>query len=157
MDSDHGLEINGDVPDLSGIVCHEIVIQEHWYDGAINDRMNVAWVSTDGGWYRIYFDYGIVFFRGPEADGPAPFVAPELDSEFKNIQVARGDLRITSALQVSRLDNGDGSIVVFDTGKGKMTLTGHDSDENSWLFAAGKPQYPQQDGRPDAAKRRQSP
>ena len=82
------LSINGDPPRLDGQRCDAILCQEYWHGGRLVEPANVAFLCFEGRWYRLYFDFGIVFWRNSE-DGPEPFRAPEISSEYPVVDVAK--------------------------------------------------------------------
>lgn len=75
-------DLNGSPPDLEGEVCEALLCQEFWYRDELDDPCNVVYIKTLDVWHRLYFDYGIVFWRG--ADGPPEsFRAPEIEGAYR--------------------------------------------------------------------------
>jgi hypothetical protein len=81
------VEINGEPPQLDGLRCDAILCQEHWHGGALVEPANVTFLCFEGRWHRLYFDFGIVFWRDTEG-GPEPFEASEIDSNYPVVDVA---------------------------------------------------------------------
>jgi hypothetical protein len=81
------LEINGEPPQLEGLRCDAILCQEYWHGGVLVEPVNVTFLCFEGRWHRLYFDFGIVFWRDAEG-GPEPFEAPEIDSDYPVVDVA---------------------------------------------------------------------
>jgi hypothetical protein len=76
------LELNGDIPmHFIGHSCESLLCQEYWYEGAIVEASNVAFLKFNGEWQRLYFDWGIVFWRN-ETKAPESFDAEELSAQF---------------------------------------------------------------------------
>ena len=55
--------INGSPPDLAGVLCERLLVQEFWYDGSQEEEANVIYLLAGGQWLRLYFDWGVVFWR----------------------------------------------------------------------------------------------
>lgn len=55
--------------------------------GQLVEASNVAYFCFDGAWHRLYFDYGIVFWRTDESE-PQSYDAPEIDSSYRVVDVA---------------------------------------------------------------------
>src|SRR6516165_3282035 len=68
------LDINGDPPALAGLTCQELLVQQYWYSGRLEDEANVIFLKFGQRWYRLYFDSGIIFWR-PQ-DSPPESVPP---------------------------------------------------------------------------------
>src|SRR4029077_6268974 len=82
------LSINGEPPQLDGQRCDAILCQEYWHGGRLVEPANVAFLCFEGRWYRLYFDFGIVCWRDTEG-GPEPYEAPEIDSDYPVVDVAK--------------------------------------------------------------------
>ena len=82
------LEINGEPPQLNGLRCDALLCRECWHGGHLVEPANVAFLCFDGRWHRLYFDLGVVFWRDAEG-GPEPFEAPEVDSIYPVVDVAK--------------------------------------------------------------------
>lgn len=85
---DEELEINGDWPVLEGGTLEELLCSEMWYKGKIEELANVIYLKVTGNWHRLYFDYGIIFWR-KDKEGPKEFAMPEYESHFKIVDVGR--------------------------------------------------------------------
>ncbi len=58
--------IVGEWPRLIGGVVQEIVAQEFWCDGTLEDEANILYLKISDKWHRLYFDYEIIFWKtGP--------------------------------------------------------------------------------------------
>lgn len=57
------LSINGEWPELDNKEVEELIAQEFWYDGECKDQANVLYIRASGKWFRLYFDYSIIFWR----------------------------------------------------------------------------------------------
>jgi hypothetical protein len=81
------LSVNGEPPRLAGQRCDAILCQQYWHGGRLVEPANVVFLCFEGRWHRLYFDYGIVFWRIAEGE-PQPFQAPEIDSAYPIVDVA---------------------------------------------------------------------
>ena len=79
------LNVNGLVPELVGKVCESILAQEFWSEGEREEEANVVYLKADSRWTKIYFDWGIVFWRDADT-GDVPTVSeksiPTSDDPF---------------------------------------------------------------------------
>ncbi|MCI0571643.1 MAG: hypothetical protein L0Y66_12900 [Myxococcaceae bacterium] len=58
------LEVDGDVPELTGHICEAVLVQESWYRGERLESAHALYLKLlDGPWHRVFFDGGILFFR----------------------------------------------------------------------------------------------
>ena len=57
------LEVNGHWPQIEKQFLQEMIVQEFWYDGVLEEPANVVYLKIDSDWLRLYFDCGIVFWR----------------------------------------------------------------------------------------------
>ncbi|QDV32264.1 hypothetical protein [Tautonia plasticadhaerens] len=112
------LEVNGDAPRLTGLRCDAILCVEYRHAGRLVEPASTAHLCFDGGWHRLYFDFGIVFWR-PEERGPQSFDAPELDSSYPVVDVAalRGLLGVRlSHYEMAPIEGGARVTLAFENG-----------------------------------------
>ncbi|MES0491269.1 MAG: hypothetical protein ABUK01_14845 [Leptospirales bacterium] len=57
------LDINGEWPELLNKKLDELIIQEYWYKGKLTEQVNSIWLNIQNVWHRLYFDFGIIFWR----------------------------------------------------------------------------------------------
>jgi hypothetical protein len=81
------LSVNGEPPQLAGLRCDAILCVEYWHAGRLVEPCNVTYLCFEGAWHRLYFDYGIIFWRRDEG-GPQPFDAPEMESTYPVVDLA---------------------------------------------------------------------
>jgi hypothetical protein len=81
------LSVNGEPPGLDGQRCDAILCQQYWHCGRLVEPANVVSLCFEGRWHRLYFDYGIVFWRAGSG-GPQPFQAAEIDSDYPVVDLA---------------------------------------------------------------------
>ncbi|HEX5725587.1 MAG TPA: hypothetical protein VFX98_08985 [Longimicrobiaceae bacterium] len=72
-----GLDVNGDPPDLRGLRCDALLCDEYRFQGKLENAANVVYLYFGGSWHRLYFDWGIVFWR--PYHGPPEAVEPTED------------------------------------------------------------------------------
>lgn len=77
-----GLDVNGEWPDLDGRTCAALIVAEYWHENSLNDPANVIWLRVDETWHLLYFDLGIVYWRGSIQD-PSACEMPELNAEIR--------------------------------------------------------------------------
>lgn len=85
--------INGDPPELAGVVLDAMICTQYWPDGALEDSANVIYFRIHDRWHRLYFDIGTVFWRqdiDEVPDYPGPVTA---DNPFVNVDLGH-DLAI---------------------------------------------------------------
>ena len=68
--------VNGHPPLLEGATCDAVIRIEHNPQGELLDPCHTIYLCFDGGWRRLYFDFGVIFWREqpvpPEADASQP-------------------------------------------------------------------------------------
>jgi hypothetical protein len=117
--SPDAVDINGDQPAIIGQICEALVAIEYSHEGTVVEPANVIFLRFAARWYRLYFDFGIVFWR-PSDEGPEVFVADELDASFLPQDVG-ADLGVTgrrlAAINYDALDDGSRVVFQFDDGR----------------------------------------
>ncbi len=77
---------------------------------------NVNFLMFASRWHRLYFDFGVVFWR-PSEDGPVSFVAEELGASFRADDIGTRfgvvGLRL-EAVRYDALDDGSRVTLQFD-------------------------------------------
>lgn len=82
------LEIEGDWPALENGMLEELLCSEMCHQGKIEEPANVIYLKVNGHWHRLYFDYGIIFWR-KDTEGPKEYEMPECESHFKVVDIGR--------------------------------------------------------------------
>lgn len=114
------LSVNGEAPNLAGRRCDAILCVEYRHGGQLVEPVNVAHLCFNGTWHRLYFDYGIVFWRSGEGR-PESYDAVELDASYQVVDVAspRGLLGVClSRYEMSSIDGGARVSFAFENGRG---------------------------------------
>lgn len=57
------LETNGIPPRLTNQVCEDLICQEYWYRGKLEQAVDALFLKVNGRWHQLYFDAGIIFWR----------------------------------------------------------------------------------------------
>ena len=57
------VEVNGYWPKIKRQTLQEMIVQQFWYEGVLEEPANVVYLKVNNGWFRLYFDYGIVLWR----------------------------------------------------------------------------------------------
>jgi hypothetical protein len=68
------LRIDGTPPRLRRQACEELLCQQYWHRGRLEDEADVVLLKVEGAWYQLYFDAGVVHWARQEG-GPAPRAA----------------------------------------------------------------------------------
>jgi hypothetical protein len=60
------------LPDVTGDVCHALLVQAHYYRGQLVTEANVLFLRlAEGPWHRIFIEAGVVFWHTVDAlDSP---------------------------------------------------------------------------------------
>lgn len=80
------LDIHGDPPALGGQICEAILCEQFWHDGVLDAPANVTHLCFGGRWFRLYFDWGIIFWRPADAS-PAPCSVPAEGYDYPLVDV----------------------------------------------------------------------
>jgi hypothetical protein len=65
------LDVNGAPPDLRGARCEAFLCEPFVWEGVVEASANVSYLRFDGAWHRLYFDYGLIFWK-PSEGPPVP-------------------------------------------------------------------------------------
>lgn len=93
------IDVNGQAPDLAGAVCEAILLQQYVFAGTLEDPANVIHLKFSGQWHRLYFDYGIVFWRLSDT---APEAWSDTDEQWDNPLFDLGATADLAGLQLDR-------------------------------------------------------
>lgn len=61
------LDINGKIPALTGLVCQELLCQQYWYKGQLEEEANIIYLKFGDVWHRLYFDCSMIFWRSNDS------------------------------------------------------------------------------------------
>jgi hypothetical protein len=70
------LSVHGEWPDLNGLTCSGLVVEEYWHEGSIYNPASALWLRTGSVWHLLFLDNGEVFWRVRD-EGPTAFDLPE--------------------------------------------------------------------------------
>lgn len=82
MNVETALEIDGVPPQLASLRCEELICEQYWYRGVLDEPANVVYLRFGSRWHRLTFDHGIVFWR-TQKERPAPYSMHELEAEVR--------------------------------------------------------------------------
>jgi len=108
------VDVNGEEPPIVGSMCQRIVAIEYTHAGAVLEPANVIFLKFADQWYRLYFDYGTIFWR-PSTSGPEGFVATEIDAGFRPVEIAGFERARLLALTYSVIDQGSEVRLKFES------------------------------------------
>lgn len=57
------LNVNGDAPSLDGLVCQGFLCAAYVFEGVLQETAYTTYLKFDEQWYRLYFDFDIIFWR----------------------------------------------------------------------------------------------
>ncbi|WP_133178656.1 hypothetical protein [Shewanella decolorationis] len=113
------LEVNGHWPKVENNQLQELIIQEFWYDGVLEEPVNVAYLKVSNLWYKLYFDCGIVFWRqGHEG------LEDELASRNKDTEYPIKDLAEELGIKGSEITSCSGK-VILEGSEVELKIKGH--------------------------------
>lgn len=112
--------IVGEWPSLRGGEIQELIAQEFWCDGKLEDEANVLYLKVSNEWHRLYFDYEIVFWqKGPNGiDDPSADRGKEFGYPLRDLKEELG-LNDQTIVECTRelLSNGVAVLFQFSNGK----------------------------------------
>jgi hypothetical protein len=123
------LEINGIPPKLSGQECEELICQQYWYLGKLENEVDILFLKVNGKWHQLYFENSVIFWR-MQNEAPATFEArPEDPFKYPHV-----DLGVASGLRgrfiedyaCEQLVDGARVIIEFEGGD-KLVITNCDN------------------------------
>jgi hypothetical protein len=130
------VSINGDPPALVGQVCEELLASELWRDGLLVEPANVIYLLFGGRWHRLYFDWGIVFWRphhaaeaGPPSEDDFTFPLADVGRRFG----VRG--QVLDRLEAAPVEGG--SEVRFGFGNGVVLVFSSVGDVTTYRAEPG--------------------
>jgi hypothetical protein len=82
MEAEAELEVHGTPPELASLACDELLCEQYWHEGSLEEPANVIFLRFASDWHRLCFDHGIVFWR-TQSERPAPYAMPSLESETR--------------------------------------------------------------------------
>lgn len=112
-------EVQGQWPSINGEIVDALLCQEYYYEGALAEPANVIYFKVGSVWHRLTLDCGVIFWRREEV-GPEAYAAPEINAEYKIIDLGTrlgivGSVIIT--LEPSPVPGGVGVSVLFSNGR----------------------------------------
>ena len=100
--------VNGHPPLLEGAACDAVIRIEP--QGKLTDPCHRIYLCFDGVWRRLYFDFGMIFWR----EQPSPPKAEASQSEFSWHDLGRDEgLAGLKLVKYEMFDSGHSSEVIF--------------------------------------------
>ena len=84
--SDEEPHVVGQWPDLSGKVLEQVLCQEFWYDGKLEEPANAIGLLAGGQWYRLMINQSTVFLRQGEGLSANP-TQPDALIQYKTVDL----------------------------------------------------------------------
>ncbi|MGD8938099.1 MAG: hypothetical protein PVJ72_01895 [Gammaproteobacteria bacterium] len=118
------LQVDGIQPKLEGHVCEALICQQYWYNGKLDDEVDVLFLKADGRCHQLYFENGVVFWR-MQKEVPQPFEQKPGD-KFAYPFIDLGEKyqlnhRLITAVNVEPLPEGVKIGIAFENG-GELIL-----------------------------------
>jgi hypothetical protein len=85
------LKIDGVPPQLEGQLCEELLCQQYWHKGRLEDEADVVLLKVADVWHQLYFDDGVVHWAtqdeelgpgGDERDGMFAYPIVDLGADL---------------------------------------------------------------------------
>ncbi|WP_342241957.1 hypothetical protein [Inquilinus sp. OTU3971] len=126
------LEINGKPPDLAGLTCDGLIRQSYVHKGELDVPAHAIYLLFAGIWHRLYFDYGIIFWR-TQQERPEAWSVEEEGWGYPH-----SDLGAEAGVTGVRLDGYEmepmpyGSKVIFRFANGRRIVVEDVNDRTSY-------------------------
>ena len=123
------IEIDGIPPRLTDQLCEELLCQQYWYQGKLDQEVDVLFLKVNGRWHQLYFDAAIVFWR-VQQEAPVP-VEQQAGSPFDYPLINLGekfgikDSIITECITEPLVEGARVTLVFED--KGSLLITHSDN------------------------------
>lgn len=129
------LETNGIPPRLTNQVCEELICQQYWVHGKLEQEVDSLSLKVNGRWHQLYFDAGIIFWRILQAAPTAFDHKPEDPFVYRLVDVgekfALKSCVITDCVTESLVDSVRVSVVFEEQGS---LLVIHSDNKTSLRF-----------------------
>lgn len=130
--SSHDLHVHGEWPDLDGLICSGLVVEEWWYEGSIYDPAMVIWLQAESTWHRLVMEYGEVFWRVAD-DEPTAYDLPELRGSTRIVDLGRNQGLIGEVISgIDGQDTEEGVEVVVQFKSGRLIRFRNTGETNSY-------------------------
>lgn len=83
---DLNLEINGTPPAIIGQVCEGFICEGYTYKDELVSSANVTYLKFNSKWFRLYFEFRLVFWREFK-DEPKPWEVSEESWIYPHIDI----------------------------------------------------------------------
>jgi len=132
MDSSD-FDVNGTQPSLIGSSCSDLIVEEYWHKGELDNPANVIWLHVDSNWHRLTLDCGVVFWRSNVGYGPKAYEMPELESQVRLTSLGQ-TLEVAGRViaNVSTRSVEDGLEVALQWDSGDRLVFCHFNDKTSY-------------------------
>ena len=123
------LEINGIPPKLTGHECEELICQQYWYLGKLENEVDNLFLKANGKWHQLYFENGVIFWR-IQAEAPTAFEEKPEDP-FKYPHIDLGSQygikdRLIDDYSCEQILDGARVVINFDGGD-TLIVTNHEN------------------------------
>jgi hypothetical protein len=113
------LEVNGTPPEAVGRVCEGFICEAYTFEDKLVASANVTYLKFGGVWFRLYFEFRLVFWR-PFTGEPKPWEVKEESWAYTHTDVgALAGVLGQPLVSYAMLPTLQGSKVVFRFGNGR--------------------------------------
>ncbi|SDM84836.1 hypothetical protein [Afipia sp. GAS231] len=126
------LEVNGTPPEIVGRACQGFICESYTFEGERVASANVTYLKFGSGWFRLYFEFRLVFWR-PFTDEPKPREVKEETWAYAHTDVgALAGVLGQPLVSYEMLPTLKGSKVVFRFGNGRCVEIEDKDDATSY-------------------------
>ncbi|WP_434150214.1 hypothetical protein ACR2R6_01600 [Methylocaldum gracile subsp. desertum] len=113
------LEVNGTPPEMVGRACEGFICEGYTCEGESVSSANVTYLKFGGEWFRLYFEFRLVFWRSFEGE-PKPWEVEAESWAYPHTDVgALAGIVGQPLASYEMLPTLEGSKVVFRFGNGR--------------------------------------
>ena len=113
------LEVIGATPHLESLRCDELLCEQYWHKGQLEEPANVIYLRCGDEWHRLCIDYGTIFWR-TQKERPTPYLMPVWQGESRlddlGVRIGIANHVIVSFEQAA-IEGGAEVVLQFDNGQ----------------------------------------
>ena len=128
------IAVNGTPPIISGSVCEGFICEGFFYKDEPEASASVTYVKFDGVWYRLYFEYQLIFWRTFKSE-PLPLEITEESFRYPHTNVGEMARVVGQKLLIyEMLPTPEGSKVIFNFSDGSRIVIEDKNDSASYII-----------------------
>lgn len=137
------MDLQGTPPVLTGKVCEGLLVREYWFNGQLEEEVNIVDVMVEGCWLTVYIDCGIVFWKQQNGsrEGTPPFEAEFGNTLAYPVRVLGKELELNGKMirDYEMKWFSEGASVEITFADGTSVKLNDVADRTSLLVERGKP------------------